>query len=65
MNLHRILLIGGILIAAILAWKFLKQLISLSLSLLSLKVVWIALIIFIVVMSLKKRRQSPRETHEQ
>jgi hypothetical protein len=65
MTFEKILLAGGIMIAAIIALKYVKQLISLSLTLLSLKIVWIALIILFVLMSLKKRMQRSHEIQKQ
>jgi ABC-type siderophore export system fused ATPase/permease subunit len=64
MKFEKILLIGGIIIVASLALKSIKQLIYLSFTLLSLKVVWILLIILFILKSFKKRTQPSRETAE-
>jgi hypothetical protein len=54
MKIDKILLIGGILLLAALALKSLKQFVYLSFTLLSLKIVWILLILFFILLSLKK-----------
>ncbi len=52
---EKMLLLGGIVLAVYLAFKSLKQFIYLSFTLLSLKIVWVLLIILFILMSLKKR----------
>ncbi len=54
MKIEKILLIGGILLLAALALKSLKQFVYLSFTLLSLKIVWILLIVLFILLSLKK-----------
>ncbi len=54
MKLNKILLIGGILLLAALALKSIKQFIYLSFTLLSLKIVWILLIVFFILVYFKK-----------
>ncbi len=54
MKIDKILVIGGILLLAALALKSLKQFVYLSFTLLSLKIVWILLILFFILLSLKK-----------
>ncbi len=54
MKIDKILFIGGILLLAALALKSLKQFVYLSFTLLSLKIVWILLILLFILLSLKK-----------
>ncbi len=54
MKIDKILVIGGILLLAALALKSLKQFVYLSFTLLSLKIVWVLLILFFILLSLKK-----------
>ncbi len=54
MKIDKILIIGGILLIAALALKSLKQLVYLSFTLLSLKAVWMLLILFLILIFLKK-----------
>ncbi len=54
MKIDKILIIGGVLLLAALALKSLKQFVYLSFTLLSLKIVWIVLILFFILLSLKK-----------
>jgi hypothetical protein len=61
MKLNKILLIGGLIVAAGLALKSLKQLIFLSFTLLTLKFVWILILVLIILTSLKKKTQSSRD----
>jgi ABC-type siderophore export system fused ATPase/permease subunit len=61
MKYEKVFLGGLMIVAAALALKSIKQLIYLSFTLLSLKVVWIVLIILFVLSSLKKRAQPSRE----
>ena len=56
MKPQKILFIAGIILAVVLALKYIKQLVFLSFTLLSLKAVWMALIILFVFVSLKKGR---------
>lgn len=51
---EKIVLALGLIIVAVLAVKSLKQFIYLSFTLLSLKVVWVALIILVMILVLKK-----------
>ncbi len=62
MKSDKILLIIGILLLASLALKSLKQFIYFSFTLLSLKVVWILLVLFFVFQYLKKYTQSSHES---
>jgi tartrate dehydratase beta subunit/fumarate hydratase class I family protein len=57
MKFENIFLVGLIVIAAALALKSIKQFIYLSFTLLSLKAVWVLLIILFILTSLKKRTQ--------
>ena len=57
----KILLIGGLVLIAGLALKSIKQFIYLSFTLLTLKFVWILLIVLFILMSLKKKARSSRE----
>jgi len=59
---YKFILILGIILIAGLALKSLKQFVYLSFTLLSLKIVWIGLIILFILMSLKKRTHPSRET---
>ncbi len=54
MKVDKILFIGGIILLAALALKSIKQFIYLSFTLLSLKIVWILLIIFFILLYFKK-----------
>ncbi len=54
MKIERILIIGGLILIAALALKSLKQFVYLSFTLLSLKIVWVLLILFFILLSLKK-----------
>ncbi len=54
MKTDKILFICGILLLAALALKSLKQFIYLSFTLLSLKIVWILLILLFILLSLNK-----------
>ncbi len=54
MKIDKILLIIGVFLLAALALKSLKQFVYLSFTLLSLKIVWILLILFFILLSLKK-----------
>ena len=60
-RLDKILLIGGLVLIAGLALKSIKQFIYLSFTLLTLKFVWILLIVLFILMSLKKKARSSRE----
>jgi hypothetical protein len=61
MKVNKILLIGGLVLAAGLALKSIKQLIFLSFTLLTLKFVWILILVLIILTSLKKKAQSSRD----
>jgi hypothetical protein len=61
MKVNKILLIGGLILAAGLALKSIKQLIFLSFTLLTLKFVWILILVLIILTSLKKKAQSSRD----
>jgi uncharacterized membrane protein len=61
MKFDKILLIGGIIVAAGLALKSIKQFIYLSFTLLTLKFVWILIIVLFILMSLKKKTRSSGE----
>ena len=61
MKFDKILLIGGLVVAASLVLKSIKQFIYLSFTLLTLKFVWIVIIVLFVLMSLKKKTRSSRE----
>lgn len=66
MRPEKILVTAGLILAAVLALKYIKQLFLLSFTLLSLKVVWLALIILFVFASIKKRiRSSPKSNLEE
>lgn len=58
----KIILIVGVVLLAALTLKFLKQMIFLSFTLLSLKIVWVLLILLYVLTALKKYTRSSRET---
>jgi|GEM_PF-2702443 hypothetical protein len=58
MKFDKILLIFGLILVAGLALKSIKQFIYLSFTLLTLKFVWIFLIILFILMSLKKKSPS-------
>ncbi len=62
MKTNTVLLIGGILLLAALALKSLKQFIYLSFTLLSLKIVWILLIVIFILTSIRKYTQESRES---
>ena len=55
-----ILIVGAVLLAA-LAFKSLKQMIVLSFTLLSLKIVWVLLIVLYLLTLLRKHTQSSRD----
>ena len=61
MKFDKLLLIGGLIIAASLVLKSIKQFIYLSFTLLTLKFVWIVIIVLFILMSLKKKTRSSRE----
>ena len=61
MKFDKLLLIGGLILAAWLTLKSLKQFVYLSFTLLSLKIVWILLIVLFLLHSAKKATQ-PRDT---
>lgn len=56
MKPEKILPIAAIILAAVLALKYIKQLIFLSFTLFSFKAVWLAFIILFVFASFKKNR---------
>jgi hypothetical protein len=56
MKPEKILLITGIAVAGILALKYMKQVVYLSFTLLSIKVVWMALLVIFIIASIKKGR---------
>jgi len=58
MKFDKILFIFGLILIAGLALKSIKQFIYLSFTLLTLKFVWIFLIILFILMSLKKKSPS-------
>ncbi len=58
MKFDKALIIIGLILIAGLALKSIKQFIYLSFTLLTLKFVWIFLIILFILMSLKKKSQS-------
>jgi hypothetical protein len=61
MKFDKILLIGGIIVAAGLGLKSIKQFLYLSFTLLTLKFVWILIIVLFILLSLKKKTRSSRE----
>jgi len=61
MKFDKILLIGGLIVAASLVLKSIKQFIYLSFTLLTLKFVWIVIMALFILMSLKKKTRSSRE----
>lgn len=60
MKFDKLVLIGGLVLIAGLALKSIKQFIYLSFTLLTLKFVWILLLVFVVLTSLKKKARSSR-----
>ncbi len=62
MKTNTVLLIGGILLLAALALKSVKQLIYLSFTLLSLKIVWILLVLIFILTYIRKYTQASRES---
>ncbi len=62
MKSDKIMLTAGIILIAALTLKSLKQFIFLSFTLLSLKIVWVLLVVLLLLMSLKKRTHSSRNT---
>lgn len=56
-----ILLLFGVIFAGLLALRSLKQFIYLSFTLLTLKVVWMALIVIFVLMMVRKKSRSPQK----
>jgi len=58
MKFDKLLLIGGLIVAASLVMKSIKQFIYLSFTLLTLKFVWILIIVLFVLSSLKKNTPS-------
>jgi hypothetical protein len=61
MKSHKILLIIGLVVAAGLAFKSIKQLIFLSFTLLTLKFVWVLILVLIILTSLKKKTRSSHD----
>jgi hypothetical protein len=61
MKTDKILLIGALILAASLVLKSIKQFVYLSFTLLTLKFVWILIIVLVVLLSLKKKTRSSRE----
>ena len=61
MKFDKILLIGGLIVAASLVMKSIKQFIYLSFTLLTLKFVWILIILLFILSSVKKKPPSSRE----
>jgi membrane-associated PAP2 superfamily phosphatase len=62
MKFDKIILICGIVLVLVLALKSLKQFVMLSFTLLSLKVVWLVLIVLFILMSVKKQSRSSHDT---
>jgi len=62
MKFDKTLLIFGLILLAGLALKSLKQFIYLSFTLLTLKFVWIFIVVLYILISLKKKTQSSNET---
>jgi hypothetical protein len=62
MKIDKLLLAGGITLAVFLTLKSIKQFVYLSFTLLSLKIVWIALIVLFALSVIKKRTQPSRKT---
>ncbi len=61
MKSDKIILIAGVVLLAALAFKSLKQMIFLSFTLLSLKIVWVLLVVLYILTVLKKRTRSSRD----
>ena len=61
MKNHKVLLIGGLVLIALLFLKAFRQFISLSLTLLSLKAVWLVLILLFVLTWIKKQTNMSRK----
>jgi hypothetical protein len=61
MKSDKIILIAGVVLLAGLAFKSLKQMIFLSFTLLSLKIVWVLLIVLYILTVLKKHTRSSRD----
>ncbi len=61
MKSDKLLLIGGLIVAASLVMKSIKQFIYLSFTLLTLKFVWILIILLFILSSVKKKPPSSRE----
>ena len=57
----KIILIVGVILLAALFFKSLKQMIFLSFTLLSLKIVWALLIVLFILTALKNRGRSSRD----
>ncbi len=55
MKFDKLLLIGGLIVAASLVMKSIKQFIYLSFTLLTLKFVWILIILLFILSSVKKK----------
>jgi uncharacterized membrane protein len=53
-NINKILLITGVLLLVVLAMKSLRQFVYLSFTLLSLKIVWILIIVILLLTYVKK-----------
>ncbi len=54
MKFNKFILVLGIILLAMLAVKYLKQFVYLSFTLLSLKIVWVGIIIFVLFTYIKK-----------
>jgi len=54
MKYNKFILVLGIILFAMLAVKYMKQFVYLSFTLLSLKIVWVGIIIFVLFMYIKK-----------
>ncbi len=61
MKSDKLLLIVGLIVAASLVMKSIKQFIYLSFTLLTLKFVWILIILLFILSSVKKKPPSSRE----
>jgi len=61
MKHHKVLLIGGLVLVALLSLKVFKQFLYLSFTLLSLKAVWLVLILLFVLTWIKKQATVSRK----
>jgi membrane-associated PAP2 superfamily phosphatase len=61
MKFNKLMLISCMVLAVVLAFKSLKQFVVLSFTLLSLKIVWLVLIVLFILTSVKKQSRTSND----